>query len=146
MNLRLVPWVFLLSLGVAWAVAVFALAMLVAPVKAGSPTEMVPQVVVVVERARRWTADDVHQALRTASPLARCVVAHEIGGVGYEPYSVSRTNDLGPVQLNPQGLLREFLRENDDPFSPYQSIAFLDEKISEGRGGNWMPIRLGLCV
>ena len=152
MRLRLVPWVFLLTLGVGWAAAVFALLMLVFPpvAAAGPPPEYLPQVVVVVERVpagpRRWTPDDVHEALRTASPLARCVVTAEIGGVGFDPLSIGAAGELGPVQLHPFGKLRSFFMAGySDPFSPYQSLAYLEEAIARGEGRAWSPILLGMC-
>lgn len=104
-----------------------------------------PLRLVIVTESRRWTSGDVFDRLETASQRARCVVESEIGGVGFDPYAVSRTNDLGPVQLNTNGLLREFLAENTDPFSPKQSIDFLEAKLAEGRGSNWRAVATGRC-
>lgn len=101
----------------------------------------------VETRTARWTAEDVHEAIAFASPLARCIVTAEIGGVGFDPYAVSRTGDVGPAQLNAAGgLLREFLAERTDPFSPRQSVDFVEEKITEGRAANWAPVKLGICA
>jgi len=69
------------------------------------------------------------------------IVRCETGGT-YDPYSVGRQGELGPVQLHPRGrLLHFFSLGYDDPFSPYQSVRYLAQEISYGRASAWSCAR-----
>ena len=90
--------------------------------------------------AEPWTPDDVHEAMRTASPRAQCVVTQEIGGRGFDPYAVGAQGELGPVQLHPQGLLNDFYRKGGtDPFSPYQAILYFEAMDQAGVASQHWP-------
>ena len=97
-------------------------------------------------RRSRYTAADVHTALRTASPRTACIVRHEVGGWGYDPYAVGSQGERGPAQLSPRGLLPDFYRRGyTDPFNPYQAIAYLEWALAAGLARNWSPVLLGRC-
>jgi len=96
--------------------------------------------------AEPWTTADVIEALRGTSQTVQCVIQHEVIGTGYSPYSVGQQGELGIAQLHPKGeLIRFYAMGYTDPFSPYQSIDFLEVAIAEGRGQAWAPIYWGLC-
>jgi hypothetical protein len=59
-------------------------------------------------------------------------------GWTFSPYSVGRQGELGAAQLHPRGELRRFYAWGyDDPFSPYQSVAFLAQRLSQGGARAW---------
>lgn len=99
-----------------------------------------------LEYPQRWTAADVHRALESASPRARCIVRVEVGGVGWNPYAVGSAGELGAGQLHPRGLLPQFQRETGgDPFNPYVVIPWIDQMLARGYGSHWAGVRLGRC-
>ena len=116
---------------------------------AADPTEMqdknLPEYTLVQE-PEPWTPADVLAAMATASPRARCIVRTEVGGVGYDPYAVGRSGELGPVQLHPRGKLPEFYaRGYTDPFDPYQAVDYLDNALQRGQASHWSAVGLGWC-
>lgn len=87
--------------------------------------------------ASGYTRSDTEAALVDASPMAACIVYAETGGT-LDPYAVGQAGELGIAQLHPRGMLPEFYaRGFRDPFSPYQSMAFLELELREGRGAAW---------
>ena len=90
------------------------------------------------EAPRRWTVEDVLLRLETASPLARCIVKVETGGT-YNPYAVGdHGTSLGPTQLHSPGKRDDFYaQEYTDPYSPQESIDFLEAQIAAGNGPAW---------
>lgn len=101
---------------------------------------------VAAAESERWTSEDVLEVRARASGTAKCVIDWEVGGVGYEPYSVGAAGELGTVQLHPRGLLPEFFAAGyDDPFSPIQSVAFLEEALDCGQGNAWSAVKYGWC-
>ena len=65
------------------------------------------------------------------------IVKCESGG-DFNPYAVGRQGELGAVQLHPRGeLLRFYAWGYDDPFSPYQSVRFLAQRINQGGARAW---------
>lgn len=140
------PWVLTAALLLASAHATYA----------GDPTERqdqnLPEYVYLVEEEpadqppSRWTPADVLAAMATASPRARCIVRTEVGGVGYDPYAVGRAGELGPVQLHPRGKLPEFYALGyTDPFSPVESIEYLERALARGQASHWSAVGLGWC-
>lgn len=94
----------------------------------------------------RFTARDTLAALKHSSQQVRCVVAWEVGGANWEPYSIGPLGELGPIQLKPGGELERFYAEGGtDPFSPYETIPYLERAIEDGRGRAWAPIYWGMC-
>lgn len=98
---------------------------------------------------RIFTPQDTLDALRTASPLAYCIVDYEVGrGRGiylpWDPNSVGEEGELGIAQLHPQGELNEFLKSFDNPRNPYQSLEYLEWAINNGRLIYWPTRRF--CV
>lgn len=91
-----------------------------------------------------YTADDTLAAIEqyaleydVSYPWLRSIVRCETGGT-YDPYSVGRQRELGAVQLHPRGeLLRFYAWGYDDPFSPYQSVAFLAQRLKQGGARAW---------
>jgi hypothetical protein len=104
-------------------------------------------VVTAPVRACCWTAADVLAARATASPRARCIVDREVGGFGYSPWVVGRAGERGPVQLHPNGLLRDYLvwSAGQAPENPYFAVPYLEHMLAQGQGGHWSPVRLGMC-
>jgi len=98
-------------------------------------------------RDNRWTAVDVLAVRNQASPRARCIIDREVGGFAYDPWRRGAAGERGPVQLHPRGLLPEFLAWSGGqaPENPSWAVAFLEYKLRQGQGGNWSPVRLGLC-
>jgi len=95
-----------------------------------------------------YTSDDVIAAIDQYSVefnipqtwLLR-IVRCETGGT-LDPYSIGRQGELGAVQLHPRGELRRFLSWGyDDPFSPYQAVRFLAQRISMGGASAWTCAR-----
>jgi len=69
------------------------------------------------------------------------IVSCETGGT-YNPYSVGRQGELGAVQLHPRGELLRFLSWGyDDPFSPWQAVRFLAQRVSMGGASAWSCAR-----
>jgi len=65
------------------------------------------------------------------------VVRCETGGT-FDPYSVGRSGELGAAQLAPWGELRRFYAWGYlDPFSPWQSVRFLAQRLSMGGARAW---------
>lgn len=97
--------------------------------------------------AYRYTPADVHAALRTASPRARCIVTHEVGGRDFDPYAIGSQGERGPVQLHPRGLLPLFTQWSSGapPENPYAAIPFLEWALGQGYATHWSPARLGRC-
>jgi hypothetical protein len=89
-----------------------------------------------VRASEPWTVADSESALATASPLATCIVSIEDGSL--DPYAVGAQGELGLVQLHPRGKLPEFYAEGySDPYSPYQSVAYLEGALARGEGPAW---------
>ena len=109
----------------------------------------------------RFSATDTRLALAMASPRARCIVAHEVGGgtAGSAPYAPDTVGDggtsFGVAQLHDShgtdagagdGLLSDFYRRGyADPFDPYQAVAYLDDALDRGLARHWSPVKRGLC-
>jgi hypothetical protein len=94
--------------------------------------------------AQEYTADDVHAAIWQYSEelgvshawLYR-IVACETGHT-FNPYAVGRAGELGAVQLHPRGeLIRFYAWGYLDPFSPYQSVRFLAQRLTMGGARAW---------
>lgn len=84
--------------------------------------------------------------MRQASPRAQCIVRQEIGGVGFDPYAIGKSGELGPVQLHPRGKLPEFFALGyTDPFSPWQAIDYLEGALQRGQAWAWSPVVVGMC-
>jgi soluble lytic murein transglycosylase-like protein len=94
--------------------------------------------------ARDYTSDDTLAAIEQYSNeyqvsyswlyrIVRCET-----GWTFNPYAVGRQGELGAAQLHPHGELRRFYSWGyDDPFSPYQSVAFLAQRLSQGGARAW---------
>jgi hypothetical protein len=91
-----------------------------------------------------YTADDTLAAIQQYSDeigvsqawLLR-IVRCETGGT-FDPYSVGRSGELGAAQLHPRGELQRFYAWGYlDPFSPWQSVRFLAQRISMGGARAW---------
>jgi hypothetical protein len=93
---------------------------------------------------RAYTADDTLAAIEQYSvefdvsyAWLRSIVRCETGGT-YSPYAVGRLGELGAAQLAPWGELRRFYQWGyDDPFSPYQAVAFLAQRLKQGGARAW---------
>lgn len=98
-------------------------------------------------RDNRWTAADVLYMRDRATPRARCIIDREVGGFGYDPWRRGSQGERGPVQLHPRGLLPEYLTWSGGqaPENPYWAVPYLEYKLRQGQGGQWSPVRLGLC-
>jgi hypothetical protein len=91
-----------------------------------------------------YTSDDTYAAIQEASDetgvsaaYLTAVVQCETGG-NFSPYAVGRQGELGAVQLHPRGELRRFLAWGyTDPFSPYQAVRFLAQRIVQGGASAW---------
>ncbi len=91
-----------------------------------------------------YTAQDTLDAIQQASdeigvPYARLyrVVDCETGHT-MNPYSVGRQGELGAAQLASFGELPRFYAWGYlDPFSPYQSVRFLAQRIAMGGASAW---------
>lgn len=84
-----------------------------------------------------YTAADTRAAMEQHSWLAQCIVEVETGHT-LNPYSVGRAGELGVAQLHPRGLLPEFYDAGyTNPFSPYQSMDFLEDALARGEGPAW---------
>jgi hypothetical protein len=78
-------------------------------------------------------ADEQGVSYRWLLSIVRC----ETGGT-FDPYSVGRQGERGAVQLHPRGeLIRFYAWGYDDPYSPYQSVRFLAQRLSMGGARAW---------
>jgi hypothetical protein len=90
-----------------------------------------------------YTADDTYAAMEQHSLVAQCIVTAEVGGGWYggppfDPYSVGQAGELGVAQLHPRGKLPEFYALGyTNPYSPYQSMDYLEEALERGEGPAW---------
>jgi hypothetical protein len=83
-----------------------------------------------------YTVADSEAALADASPLARCIVSREVADL--DPYAVGAAGERGVAQLLPGGMLDVFYaRGYATPWSPYQSVAFLEDALARGEGHYW---------
>jgi hypothetical protein len=65
------------------------------------------------------------------------IVRCETGGT-FDPYSIGRLGEKGAVQLYSRGELPRFYAYGfDNPFSPYQAVAFLAQRLNEGGARAW---------
>jgi len=65
------------------------------------------------------------------------IVHCETGGT-FNPYAVGRLGERGAVQLHPRGELPRFYAYGfDNPWSPYQAVAFLAQRLNEGGARAW---------
>jgi hypothetical protein len=98
-------------------------------------------------RNQHWTPVDVLAMRNQASPRARCVIDHEVGGFGYDPWRRGMAGERGPVQLHPRGLLGEFLAWSGGqaPENPYWAVPFLELKLRQGQGRAWTSVLRGVC-
>jgi hypothetical protein len=56
----------------------------------------------------------------------------------FDPYAVGRQGELGAAQLHPRGELQRFYAWGYlDPFSPWQSVRFLAQRLSMGGARAW---------
>lgn len=84
----------------------------------------------------RYTVADTEAAMSRHSWLAGCIVRLESDNL--DPYSVGKAGELGVAQLHPRGLLNQFYAVGyTNPYSPYQSMDFLDWALERGEGPNW---------
>lgn len=98
----------------------------------------------VMAQETAYTADDTLAAVEQYSlefdvsyTWLRAIVRCESGG-NFNPYAVGRQGELGAVQLHPRGeLLRFYSWGYDDPFSPYQAVAFLAQRLKQGGARAW---------
>ena len=96
------------------------------------------------EAPQRYTADDTLAAIEQYSAefdvsytWLRSIVRCETGGT-YSPYAVGRQGELGAAQLHPRGeILRFYAWGYDDPFSPYQAVRFLAQRLNQGGARAW---------
>jgi hypothetical protein len=91
-----------------------------------------------------YTADDTLAAIAQYSEeqdvsyrwlysIVRC----ETAGT-FDPYSIGRQGELGAVQLHPRGELKRFYAWGYfDPFSPWQSVRFLAQRLAMGGARAW---------
>jgi hypothetical protein len=83
-----------------------------------------------------YTVADSEAALADAGPLARCIVRHEDADL--DPYAVGNSGERGVAQLLPGGMLDVFYsRGYSTPWSPYESVAFLEDALARGEGHFW---------
>jgi hypothetical protein len=91
-----------------------------------------------------YTADDTLAAIWQYSlefdvsyTWLRSIVRCESGG-NFNPYAVGRQGELGAVQLHPHGeLLRFYAWQYNDPFSPWQAVRFLAQRLKQGGARAW---------
>jgi len=91
-----------------------------------------------------YTADDTLAAIAQYSEeqgvsyrWLYSVVRCETGG-SFDPYSVGRSGELGAAQLHPHGELQRFLAWGYlDPFSPWQAVRFLAQRLAMGGARAW---------
>lgn len=102
--------------------------------------------VVVASILAGYGPEDTLAALEGASDRVRCVVYHETGST-WDPNLVGRDGVIGPAQLHPRGLLRDFLARvpDGDPTNPYQVIPYMEWAMANGLANQWTPVRLGWC-
>jgi hypothetical protein len=100
------------------------------------------------EEGPRYTAQDTLDAIDQYSVemgVSRAfllrVVRCETGGT-FDPYSVGRQGELGAAQLHPRGeLLRFYAWQYTDPFSPWQAVRFLAQRVLMGGASAWSCAR-----
>ena len=79
------------------------------------------------------TAADSGVSWRWLYSIVRC----ETGGT-FNPYAVGRLGEKGAAQLHPRGELPRFYAYGyDNPYSPYQAVAFLAQRLNEGGARAW---------
>jgi hypothetical protein len=91
-----------------------------------------------------YTAEDTLQAIEQYSEeqdvsyrWLYAIVKCETAGT-FDPYSVGRQGELGAVQLHPRGELQRFYAWGYfDPFSPWQSVRFLAQRLAMGGARAW---------
>lgn len=65
--------------------------------------------------------------------IINCETGHTL-----DPYSIGRADERGAAQLHPRGELPRFYAYGfDNPFSPYQAVSFLAQRINEGGARAW---------
>jgi hypothetical protein len=78
-------------------------------------------------------ASDYGVSYRRLYSIVDCETGHT-----FDPYSIGRAGEKGAAQLHPAGELPTFYaRGYDNPFSPYQAVAFLAQRLNEGGAHAW---------
>lgn len=87
------------------------------------------------------------RASQMYGPGVACIFHTEVGGVGFDPYAVGASGELGPGQLHPHGLLPDYLAwcGCDDPNNPYLVGAYVRLQLEQGNGRHWAGVWLGTC-
>ena len=108
-------------------------------------------VIVLLTVARTWAEEGDSYVYSRGDVIAAIDIASAEHGVSWNwlyaivrcesqfyPYAVGRRGELGPVQLAPWGELRRFYaRGFSNPYSPYESISFLAQRLNEGGARAW---------
>ena len=94
--------------------------------------------------AQAYTADDTLEAISETSTssgvgywrlwnIVDCETAHT-----FSPNAIGRAGEIGAVQLHPRGELPRFYAYGfDNPWDPYQAVAFLAQRLIEGGARAW---------
>ena len=93
----------------------------------------------------RWqyTEADALLALQGASARVWCIARVEST---YNPNALGRQGEIGLVQLHPRGLLPVFYQWGySDPWSPWQSRAFLEQALAAGMAHHWAAVTVAGC-
>ena len=101
-------------------------------------------IVLSARNAFAYTADDTLAAIGEAADTygvsytwLHAIVRCETAGT-FNPYSVGRLGEKGPVQLYARGELPRFYAWGyDDPFDPYQAVPFLAQRLLQGGARAW---------
>lgn len=93
----------------------------------------------------RYTSADTEVAIASlATARTRCIVLHEVPSK--DPYAIGRAGEQGIAQLHPRGLLPDFYRQGfGDPFSPYESVQYVNGALDRGLAPHWSVVTNGSC-
>ncbi len=65
--------------------------------------------------------------------IVRCETGNK-----FDPYAIGKQGELGAAQLHPHGELPRFYAWGyTDPFSPYQGVRFLAQRLAQGGSSAW---------
>jgi hypothetical protein len=81
--------------------------------------------------------DEVSAELGVSWQRMYLIVRCETGAT-FDPYSYGRARELGVAQLHPRGELPRFYAWGyTDPYSPYQAVRFLGQRLLQGGARAW---------
>lgn len=105
---------------------------------------------------QEFTVSDGLKAVEQASPQVACTISYEANKTkyfeAYDPYILDGPDlrhafniGIGQFAIKDGKLPEFFSLGYDNPFNPYQVVAYMNDALARKQGWAWSPINQGLC-